>query len=49
LRFDELWREAAEAWRHVALRAFRFHTAQRLVERRRELADTVARALEEAS
>jgi 1-acyl-sn-glycerol-3-phosphate acyltransferase len=49
LRFDELWHEAAEAWRHVALRAFRFSTAQKLVERRRELADTVARALEEAS
>jgi hypothetical protein len=49
LRFEELFREAAEAWRHVALRAFRFSTAQRLVERRRELAETVARALEEAS
>jgi hypothetical protein len=49
LRFEELFREAAEAWQHVALRAFRFSTAQRLVERRRELADTVARALEDAS
>jgi 1-acyl-sn-glycerol-3-phosphate acyltransferase len=48
LRFEELAREAAEAWRHVAFRALRFPVAQRLVERRRELADTVARALEDA-
>jgi len=48
LRFEELFREAVEALRYLGLRAFRFRTAQRLVERRRALADAVARALEEA-
>jgi 1-acyl-sn-glycerol-3-phosphate acyltransferase len=48
LRFEEWLREAAEAARHVSLRAFRFRTAQGLVERRRALAETVARAFEEA-
>lgn len=49
LRFEEWWREAVEAVRHVSLRAFRFRTAQGLVERRRALAETVARAFDEAS
>jgi glycerol-3-phosphate O-acyltransferase/dihydroxyacetone phosphate acyltransferase len=48
LRFEEWLREAVEAARHVSLRAFRFRTAQGLVERRRALAETVARAFEEA-
>ena len=48
LRFEEWLREAAEAVRHVSLRAFRFRTAQKLVERRRALAETVARAFDEA-
>jgi len=34
--------------RHVSLRAFRFRIAQKLVERRRALAETVARAFDEA-
>jgi hypothetical protein len=48
LRFDETRREATEAWRHLTLRAFHFQTARRLVERRRALADEVARALAES-
>ena len=47
LRFEEIWREAVEAWRHLTLRAFHFNTARRLVERRRALADEVAQALAE--
>ena len=42
LRFEELRREAAEAWRLVVLRAFHHQTTQRLAERRRALADAVA-------
>ena len=49
LRFDELLREAAEGWRHLTLRAFHFKTALRLAERRRALADAVARALVDAA
>jgi 1-acyl-sn-glycerol-3-phosphate acyltransferase len=48
LRFDELRREAAEAWRLVVLRAFHHQTTQRLAERRRALADAVARGLRDA-
>jgi glycerol-3-phosphate O-acyltransferase / dihydroxyacetone phosphate acyltransferase len=48
LRFEELRREAALAWRDLRLRAFHFQTARRLAERRRALADEVARALEDA-
>jgi 1-acyl-sn-glycerol-3-phosphate acyltransferase len=48
LRFEEWGRQAAEAARHVSLRAFRFRTAQGLVERRRALAESVARAFEDA-
>ena len=44
LRFEELRREAAEAWRLVMLRAFHHQTTARLAERRRALADQVARA-----
>jgi 1-acyl-sn-glycerol-3-phosphate acyltransferase len=47
LRFSELRRAAREAWRHLTLRAFHHRTAQRLAERRRALADAVARALGE--
>jgi 1-acyl-sn-glycerol-3-phosphate acyltransferase len=48
LRFDELLREATEAWRNLALRAFHFQTALRLSERRRALADAVAKGLVDA-
>jgi len=48
LRFQELFREAAFAWRELWLRAFHFQTARRLTERRRALADQVARALDDA-
>jgi len=48
LRFDELLAEAAEAWRHVSLRAFHFQTALRLSERRRALAEAVAKGLVDA-
>jgi len=48
LRFDEHRREAAEAWRLVMLRAFHHQTTARLAERRRSLADEVARALRDA-
>lgn len=48
LRFEELFREAAEAWRELRLRAFHGQTARRLAERRRALADDVARALDDA-
>jgi glycerol-3-phosphate O-acyltransferase/dihydroxyacetone phosphate acyltransferase len=47
LRFDELLRDGVAGWRAVSLRAFHFKTAQRLTERRRALADEVARALGE--
>jgi glycerol-3-phosphate O-acyltransferase/dihydroxyacetone phosphate acyltransferase len=49
LRFEELRREAAEAWRLVLLRAFHHQTTQRLAERRRALADTVASGLRDAA
>jgi len=49
LRFDELRGEAAEAWRLVVLRAFHHRTTQRLAERRRALADAVARGLRDAA
>jgi len=45
LRFEELARGAREGWRAVSLRALHFQTARRLAERRRALADEVARAL----
>jgi 1-acyl-sn-glycerol-3-phosphate acyltransferase len=48
LRFEELRREAAEAWRFVVLRAFHHQTTQRLAERRRALADAVASGLRDA-
>ena len=48
LRFEELRREAAEAWRLVMLRAFHHQTTARLAERRRALADQVARGLRDA-
>ena len=48
LRFEELRREAAEAWRLVVLRAFHHQTTQRLAERRRALADAVAHGLRDA-
>jgi glycerol-3-phosphate O-acyltransferase / dihydroxyacetone phosphate acyltransferase len=47
LRFEELVRDGAAGWRAVSLRALHFQTAQRLTERRRALADAVARALDE--
>jgi 1-acyl-sn-glycerol-3-phosphate acyltransferase len=49
LRFEELLRDGMAGWRAVSLRAFHFKTAQRLTERRRALADEVARALGEES
>jgi 1-acyl-sn-glycerol-3-phosphate acyltransferase len=49
LRFQELRREAAEAWRLVVLRAFHHQTTQRLAERRRALADAVASGLRDAA
>jgi 1-acyl-sn-glycerol-3-phosphate acyltransferase len=49
LRFDELAHDTAEALRHLWLRAFHFDTARRLGERRRALAEAVARALREAA
>ncbi len=48
LRFEELVRDGAAGWRAVSLRALHFKIAQRLTERRRALADAVARALAEA-
>ena len=45
LRFEELLRDGVAGWRAVSLRALHFKTAQRLAERRRALADEVARAL----
>jgi hypothetical protein len=49
LRFEELRREAAEAWRLVMLRAFHHQTTQRLAERRRALAEAVASGLRDAA
>jgi 1-acyl-sn-glycerol-3-phosphate acyltransferase len=49
LRFEELVAETREAARHLWLRAFHFDTARRLGERRRALAESVARALREAA
>jgi hypothetical protein len=49
LRFDELLRDGRIAWRALSMRAFHFGTARRLAERRRALADAVARALDEES
>jgi hypothetical protein len=47
LWFEEEAREAAAAWRTLALRAFHWRTTQQLTARRRALADDVARALAE--
>jgi hypothetical protein len=47
LRFEELVRDGVAGWRAVSLRALHFKTAQRLAERRRALAEEVARALDE--
>jgi hypothetical protein len=47
LRFEELLRDGVAGWRAVSLRALHFKTARRLAERRRTLADEVARALAE--
>ena len=49
LRFEELLRDGVAGWRAVSLRALHFKTAQRLTERRRALADELARALAEES
>jgi glycerol-3-phosphate O-acyltransferase/dihydroxyacetone phosphate acyltransferase len=49
LRFDELRGEAAEAWRLAMLRAFHHQTTARLAERRRALANAVARGLRDAA
>jgi hypothetical protein len=49
LRFEELVRDHIEAIRYLWLRAFHRDTANRLAERRRALADDVARALREAA
>jgi glycerol-3-phosphate O-acyltransferase/dihydroxyacetone phosphate acyltransferase len=49
LRFEELVGDTVEAVRHLWLRAFHFDTARRLGERRRALAESVARALREAA
>jgi 1-acyl-sn-glycerol-3-phosphate acyltransferase len=49
LRFHELSREMREALRHLWLRAFHFDVARRLGDRRRALAEAVARALREAT
>ena len=49
LRFEELVGDTIEAVRHLWLRAFHFDTARRLGERRRALAESVARALREAA
>ncbi len=48
LRFEELLRQAVAAARVLALRAFHRDVARRLGERRRALAEDVARALAEA-
>jgi glycerol-3-phosphate O-acyltransferase / dihydroxyacetone phosphate acyltransferase len=47
LRFQELLRDGRAAWRALSMRAFHFNLARRLAERRRALADAVARALDE--
>jgi len=47
LRFEELLHDGRIAWRALSMRAFHFGTARRLAERRRALADAVARALED--
>ncbi len=49
LRFEELMGDTIEAVRHLWLRAFHFDTTRRLSERRRALAESVARALREAA
>ena len=49
LRFEELLRDGRAAWRALSMRAFHFNTARRLADRRRALADAVARALDEES
>jgi 1-acyl-sn-glycerol-3-phosphate acyltransferase len=48
LRFEELLRDGVAGWRAVSLRALHFKTAQRITDRRRALADAVAKALAEA-
>ncbi|HET6280541.1 MAG TPA: lysophospholipid acyltransferase family protein [Polyangia bacterium] len=47
LRFDEMRAEVAEAVRTLWIRAWHFDTARRLADRRRALAEDVARALRE--
>jgi hypothetical protein len=47
LRFEELAREAREAWHPLLLRSFHRETADRLIERRRALAEAVADALQD--
>ncbi|HTA18786.1 MAG TPA: lysophospholipid acyltransferase family protein [Polyangia bacterium] len=49
LRFEELVSDTVEAVRHLWLRAFHYDTTRRLGERRRALAESVARALREAA
>ena len=49
LRFEEWLRDGRAAWRALSMRAFHFNIARRLAERRRALADAVARALDEES
>ena len=48
LRFGELAHDAAEAIRHLSLRALHRDTARRLAARRRALADAVSAALQDA-
>jgi hypothetical protein len=49
LWFDELVADTIEAVRTLWLRAFHFDMTRQLGERRRALADTVERALREAT
>jgi hypothetical protein len=49
LRFEEMIGDTAEAVRYLWMRAFHHDTTRRLAERRRALADDVARALQEAA
>lgn len=49
LRFEEIVAEVTEAVRTVWMRAWHFDTARRLADRRRALADDVARALREVA
>lgn len=49
LRFEELLAEMKESWRHLWLRAAQPAQVRRLAERRRALADDIARALRAAT